>query len=253
VNPFCLTQQVGLSVQGFLEGPYGAGPLMSDALRTAGLLPTTEPYTGLGFAHVGGGGGETVQASVWNVTGNQAIVDWVMLELRSGSPAYTVVATRSALIQRDGDVVDVDGVSPVQFNVPSGNYHVALRHRNHLGVMTSSAVALSGTPVTVNLRSSATATYGTQSRKDIGGVQVLWAGNILNDGQLIYTGQANDRDPILVRIGGSVPTSTATGYWPEDTNMDGTVRYTGQNNDRDIILTGVGGSVPTATRADGLP
>ena len=61
-----------------------------------------------------------------------------------------------------------------------------------------------------------------------------------------YIGANNDRDPILVRVGGSTPTNVATGYYLEDVNMDGVVRYVGQNNDRDLILQTIGGSVPTS-------
>jgi hypothetical protein len=70
---------------------------------------------------------------------------------------------------------------------------------------------------------------------------------------LRYTGANNDRDPILQRVGGTVPTGTVNGYHPEDVNLDGQVRYTGVANDRDIILQNIGGSVPTAVRPDGLP
>jgi hypothetical protein len=35
--------------------------------------------------------------------------------------------------------------------------------------------------------------------------------------------------------------------------MDGVVKYTGASNDRDPILVMVGGSIPTATRAQQLP
>ena len=51
-----------------------------------------------------------------------------------------VLQTRSALVQRDGDIVDIDGVSPVTFNnVASTNYTIAVRHRNHLGLSTNPA------------------------------------------------------------------------------------------------------------------
>jgi hypothetical protein len=69
----------------------------------------------------------------------------------------------------------------------------------------------------------------------------------------MYTGQANDRDPILGAIGGTVPTNTVTGYVPHDVNLDGVVRYTGATNDRDLILQVVGGVVPTNTRSQQLP
>ena len=39
----------------------------------------------------------------------------------------------------------------------------------------------------------------------------------------------------------------------KDTNLDGTVKYTGSANDRDPILQGIGGTVPTLTRTEQLP
>lgn len=249
---FCVTQSLLAAPKILLEGPYGSGPLMSDALRTSGYLPTSEPYTALGFAHVGSGG-ETMGPGVLSITGANAIVDWVFLQLRAPSPGYPVVATRCALVQRDGDVVDVDGVSPVSFTAISGNYHLAVLHRNHLGMMTSTTRALSGTATAVDFTLPATTTYGTEARKDLGGVQLMWAGNCTGDNLLRYVGDPNDRDPILVRVGGSVPTNTVAGYYREDVNMDGVVRYVGDPNDRDPILVNVGGTVPTNTRVEQLP
>jgi hypothetical protein len=251
-SSFCVSGEIAVRPRVMLEGAYGNGPLMSDALRSNGLLPLTEPYTALGYTHVSGGG-ETTTAPVLAVTGVNAVVDWVMVELRSTTAPYAVLATRSALVQADGDVVDTDGTSAVSFTLAPGNYRLSIRHRNHLGAMTASAIALSATAATVDLSSAGVATYGTGARLDVAGVQVLWTGNAINDGQLLYTGQGNDRDPVLVRVGGSAPTATVSGYWREDMNMDGVVKYTGQNNDRDPILSNVGGSVPTGARAEQLP
>ncbi len=251
-HPFCVTQSILAAPKVFLEGPYGTGPIMSDALRTAALVPATEPFTALGFTHFGSGG-ETINANVLNTTGNNAIVDWVFLQLRGTTAGYPVIATRCALVQRDGDVVDMDGSSAVAFTASAGNYHVAVLHRNHLGAMTATTRALSGTATTVDFTVAATTTYGTEARKTIGSALVLWAGNCNADNTLAYTGAPNDRDPILVRIGGSVPTNTVIGYYLEDVNMDGVVSYTGTLNDRDPILVNIGGSVPTAVRQAQLP
>jgi hypothetical protein len=49
------------------------------------------------------------------------------------------------------------------------------------------------------------------------------------------------------------PTAVASCYCPEDVNMDGSVRYTGLGNDRDPILLNVGGSLVTAERTEQLP
>ncbi|MCB0813073.1 MAG: hypothetical protein KDB87_07890 [Flavobacteriales bacterium] len=242
-----------VQVRTMLEGPYdhGAG-LMNDDLRTQGLVPLTEPYTALGYAHVGGGGGETSSVPVLNTTGTQAVVDWVVLELRDGNDATSVVATRSALILRDGSVVDVDGSSPVAFTVPVGDYHIAVRHRNHLGLMTQNPQSLSATPSLKDL-TSLPLFGGAQAAHDIGGVKCLWNGDVTSNGTIAYTGIGNDRDAILGAVGGTVPTQTATGYLPADVNMDGIVRYAGTDNDRDKVLQSIGGSVPTDTRSDQLP
>ncbi len=236
-----------------LEGPYvTATDRMSDNLRTAGLIPSTEPYTALGFTQLGGSGA-TLQPTALSVTGDNAIVDWVLVELRDATAPTTVLATRSALLQRDGDVVGLNGIAPVVFTGTAGSYHVAVRHRNHLGCMTGSAVALGSAPALIDLTQPGTSTYGTEARKNVNNVMVLWTGNAVPDAQLRYTGAGNDRDPILTAIGGSIPTSTLSGYRTEDTNLDGVVKYTGTANDRDAILLNVGGSLPTATRTQQLP
>ena len=253
-----LPAQVFVSLKGILEGPYSSTTgLMSDDLRALPTFPLTEPYTALGYTHIGGGGEETVAPTVLAVTGNNAIVDWVVVELRDAFVPTTVLATRSALVQRDGDVVSVDGTSPVSFNAPAGTYNVALRHRNHLGVMENNGYALSSTTTLVDLAAAATPTFGTNARKSIAGAfptEALWAGDVTFNGSVQYTGAGNDRDPILVNIGGSVPTNVVSNtYSTSDVNLNGNVQYTGADNDRDPILLNIGGSVPTNVRVEQLP
>ncbi|MBL8011461.1 MAG: putative metal-binding motif-containing protein [Flavobacteriales bacterium] len=251
----CAGSTVRLAVKAFLGGPYGPLPnIMADGMRAAGLVPTLEPYTALGFAHQGQGGGESIAPALLNVTGNNAVVDWVYLEVRSSTNPSSVLATRSCLLQRDGDVVDLDGTSFVHLYVPTGEYHIALRHRNHLPVMTGLTRTLQpGIPAEVRFDLPGTATFGTNAQRNISGVMVLWAGDSSGNGQVKYAGGANDRDPVLVAIGGIVPTATTSGYLRTDITLDGVVKYTGPNNDRDRILQTVGGSVPTAVRNAQLP
>ncbi len=246
---------VKVALKLMLEGPYDpATDRMRDNLRVANQIPLTEPYTALGFAQAGNGGGETINAGVLTTAGDNAIVDWVQLQLRNSATPATVVATRCALVQRDGDVVDKDGVSPVTFLAGPGSYHVAARHRNHMGAMTAASVPLTGSATVVDLSANGTATFGTEATKAIDGLRALWAGNVLVDGKLQYTGDGNDRDPILTAIGGSVPTITsAVGYHQSDVNLDGVVKYVGDANDRDPILQNIGGTVPTNTRLQQLP
>ncbi len=246
---------VKVALKLMLEGPYDVNTdRMRDDLRAANQVPLTEPYTNLGFPQAGNGGNETINASVLTVTGDNAIVDWVQLQLRNSATPSAVVATRCALVQRDGDVVDKDGVSPVTFVAGPGSYYVAVRHRNHLGAMVAAPIALTATATAIDLTAPATVTFGTEGTKSLDGLKMLWAGNVLSDGVLQYTGDGNDRDPILSAIGGTVPTAiSAVGYQASDVNMDGVVKYVGDGNDRDPILTNIGGTVPTNTRLQQLP
>ncbi len=248
---------VAINARVFLEGPYStATGQMNDGMRALGLVPTVEPYSGLGYTHAGGGGGETTTPAVLANTGTDAIVDWVVLELRDENSPSTVVASRSALVQRDGDVVDVDGTSPVSIAVASGNYHVAMRHRNHLGCMSAGPVVLSPTVASVDFTLTATATYGANSRKAITGTfpaQALWAGDVTFNGQVKYTGSGNDRDPVLTTVGSTTPNNTVSIYSTRDVNMNGQVKYTGSANDRDPILVNVGSTTPNNVRVQQLP
>lgn len=227
----------------FLDGPYQTGGMKAD-LGPAGLLPGTDPY------------GLNTQAApdVLARQGMTAPVDWALVELRNNANPTQVVATRAVLVQRSGDVMMPGGEQTITFpNVAAGNYHVVVRHRNHLGAMTFQPVLLRDWNTMIDLTSPSTPTYGTDARRNRNGVMVLWAGDVTGEGTIKYAGSNNDRDPILVGVGGTVPTATAPGYLYEDVNLDGVVKYTGTNNDRDPILQSVGGTLPTAVKVQQLP
>ncbi len=250
---------VRAAVKVILQGPYvSAVQLMHDSLRTQNLIPLTEQYTGLtNFTHVGGGGGETTTAAVLAVTGPNAVVDWVFLELRSAADPALVLATRSALVQRDGDVVDVDGVSPVAFRIAAGpSYFLAVRHRNHLGVQLGAAkpypdcVALA-TDFREQPPEGFYAHNGlSPAQRLISGRYALWAGNGRVDTQLKYNGSNNDRNAILSVVGLATPNAVVPGYRLQDYNLDGVVKYNGSANDRNVLLGNVGIGTPSAVVED---
>lgn len=190
------------------------------------------------------------QAAAFSVSGDNAVVDWVLVELRNASTPTSIVATRAALLQRDGDVVAEDGISPIALLAPAGSYYVAVRHRNHLGVMTAAPVALNGAAYPIDLTDGSVAVFGTNAQKVVGSKRLLWAGNALRDVTLKYVGATNNNDPVLVRIGGSAPTNSVGGYHAEDLNMDGQVKYVGAGNDRDLTFVNISKSIfPEQTRA----
>jgi hypothetical protein len=230
-----------VQIRAMLDGPYDqALGLMSDSLRYKELLPLSDPY----------GYGKVITEGVRSVSGQNAIVDWVLVEFRSQDDSSLVLDSEPLLIQRDGDVVSLDGVSFPVLRLEDDSFYVSIRHRNHLGVITALPV---NSDSVIDFTLSETACMGFDSRVQRAGVFCLWAGDVNSDNIVQYTGQGNDRDLVLYRVGGVVPTSTEVGYLDEDLNMDGLVKYTGSFNDRDIILLSVGGVVPTNTREGGVP
>ncbi|MFK7925048.1 MAG: hypothetical protein AB8H47_24035, partial [Bacteroidia bacterium] len=153
-----------------LEGPFDmTDSRMNDALRTLDYIPSTEPYTALGYTALGNGGGETVSTLSLSVTGDNAIVDWIWVELRDENDPTIVVAAKAALIQRDGDIVDTDGSSAVSFaGINTGNYYFVVKHRNHLGVMTQTPISLTASATNLNFADGTTPTYGTNAQNSIG-------------------------------------------------------------------------------------
>ncbi len=238
-----------------LEGPYSSGQ-MNDALRALPTFPLTEPFTAMSYSEAGYTPGAAIHPSTLSVAGNNAIVDWVIVEMRPAATPNVVAASRAVLLQRDGDVVDLDGVSSVGFSgLAHGNYSVVVKPRNHLPVMLSPTTPFAyGTSTTaVDFTLPGTQVYDNDARKNVSGVMLLRAGDVTFNEALLYVAAGNDRDPILVRIGSSTPTATVSGYYPEDVNMDGVVKYVGTANDRDPILVNVGGTNPTATTQAQLP
>ena len=244
---------IGISV--LLAGPLDTlTGVMRNDLNAQGLVPLQEPYTALGYTLTEGSGSITTPAVLTGTYEQTAITDWVVVELREPEDPAVVVASKCALLTRYGRVLDPDG-TPFEITVAAGDYLVAIRHRNHLGVMSSSRVQFFGFHRWIGFTSVYSAAWGTDALIVLGNQKAMRAGNSIDGAnrRLSYVGALNDRDHILQRIGGSAPHSTVTGYFNEDYNLDGIVKYTGANNDRDMLLQNIGGYMPTAVRWEQLP
>lgn len=246
-----VSQPPFITMNVFLGGPYVLN-IMNDDLRLLGLVPLSDPYPSSGYVHKGTPQPSTINGLLLGQSGNSSIVDWVVIELRNSISPSVIVQTIPCLVRKDGVVVNTFGSS--QIDIPSsGSYYVSIKHRNHLGCMTSSPIMINSNGVNIDFTNSLTPTYGTNARNQVGSQMVLYPGNSNFDNVIKYTGSNNDRDNILVRIGGVVPTNIVSGYFLEDINMDGLVKYTGTGNDRDIILVSIGGIIPTNFVLEQLP
>jgi hypothetical protein len=246
---------IKLNAKVLLSGPYITSTgLMQDSLRAKGILPNVDPYSSAPyntiFTHINGSGGEIANANLFMNTGNDAIVDWVFVELRSETDFNVIVATKAGLIQRDGDIVSADdGVSPLQFNIAANNYYVAVKHRNHLGVMTANPIALGATPTAIDYTNTSLALYSratpnhnalplTGATRILGGKRALYTGNCNIIGvasrYIVYNNLINsDRTSLFANTGA---TGTLNGYSIFDVDMNGYARFNGLNPDRVVIL-----------------
>jgi len=117
-----------------LEGAYDAeSGLMNDNLRELNLIPLTDPYIGR----------MTTTDAVLQVTGDAAIVDWVLLELHDKDTPGKVISSYPALLRRDGFIVSNDGIDAPRVAVAEEtDYYLVVKHRNHLPVKSGEIVSL---------------------------------------------------------------------------------------------------------------
>lgn len=231
----------------FLEGPYNAATgEMNTTLNQLGYIPLSQPYNASPFYYPGT---ESVSAMP-----NNKVVDWVLIEIREASSVdsagpNTMISRRAGFLLKNGDVADLDGETPLTFSNleldHSKEQYVVIYHRNHMAVMSASALILAGGELHYDFTQSVLfARGGTDGAKQIdatSGIYGMIAGDINGDGVIKYTGATNDRALIFNKIsGGSSLTTVTVGYNSSDLNLDGVTKYTGPNNDRAKIFNGIG-------------
>ncbi|MEP0262665.1 BspA family leucine-rich repeat surface protein [Dokdonia sp.] len=210
-HPNCgnITLNLKVYLQGAITNPITGGEnLMRDDLRTANLIPTETPYTD----------DATIDMSVFDTNGSDAIVDWIWVELRDATDHNIIINAQSALLQRDGDIVAIDGTSELSFTNDSKDYYIAVKHRNHLGILTVNTVALSVDSTFIDLSSNTTAvTGGELALRDMNnGIFAMYAGDANTDGNILNTDITN-----VISTSGNINT-----YSGADINMDGNILNT---------------------------
>ncbi|MES2776674.1 MAG: SdrD B-like domain-containing protein, partial [Bacteroidota bacterium] len=288
---------VTLRVKVLLHGAVlGNGPgfetTMRDNLRSSTYnnvlgtryIPNVDPYaqnsdySGL-FTKVGDGANPVYQTVINPSTmfadrsgTSTSAVDWVFIELRDKNNPATILGTRSAIVQQDGTVVDIDGSNCIRFpSLLNDDYYVAIRHRNHLGAMT----ALPKPATTFNCSSLVDFTTMTDAEvwhnpatPQYDGLEMarvtntvtsttlkaLWAGNANTDNKVKYQGGTNDRTLIQSdvidfpsNVSLNINYDLAFGYFKGDINLDSKAKYQGAANDRTILQSLVLGYLLNST------
>ena len=205
----CTLKPLKLDVEVYLQGPLefvNNNLIMSDYLRENNLIPTTSPYADAA----------TCQTDVFTTYGVDAIVDWVWVELRDKNDHTSVLYSTSALLQKDGDVVGVDGTSELVILGNEDDYYVAVNHRNHLGIMSATPISLGVNSTTIDFTLAPNPiTYGTNAQVTVG----------ISNNQLAMIGGDYDGDGQILNadLQNVIPLAGTTGYSPADSDMDGQI------------------------------
>lgn len=192
-------------LKAFLQGAYVTGGTMRHDLLP--YLPLISPYDA----------GVTL-ASLPEVA-PLYIVDWVNIQIRttSLSPAEQSV---SAFLLSDGSIVRTDGNPLIGFTYDTTtDYFVVLRHRNHLGIMSSVPQSLSLDSISAPLidLSIPGSVYGG----DGSGAKVIEPGTLA-----LFTGDVDSNRFVqnLDIYTYSVPTLGLSGYQAADSDLNGLVQ-----------------------------
>ena len=189
-----------------LEGLYNPTTQeMTSTLKNSGLLPKQQPFAGAPFNHNGSESADTFPENT---------VDWVLLELRDAEDLSNVVARKAVLLQKNGFVMETDGIPGVIFEgVTDGSYHLAALHRNHLAVISAEPILVNAPSFVYDFTQSEFMANGQAQLKKVGMAWCMMAGDA--DGNNII----DNRDfNIWEQTDGQ-----SSVYHPADVNADGHV------------------------------
>ena len=201
-----------LSAKVFLEGPYDEDETMNTNLTS--VLPLTQPYNNSSLLY---NGTENLNAIPANM------VDWILVEARTGTPnlsggaGTTVVETIAGILLDNGEIVGVSG-APIRFEnlIEGDEYYFAIRHRNHLSVLTANPVTAT-TQMSYDFTTNINQAFGfAQQKISTDGKAMMLAGNANGDNVIQTTDyDAWSNNPAAVGV-----------YSNIDFNLDGIIQAT---------------------------
>lgn len=223
-----------------------------------------DPYCGGGYNLVDIGDisaenmHECPQITVTEIPAN--VVDWVLVELRAvthggtagstnvrSADEDTVIARKPAFLLSTGRIVDATytGADPsactdlmeyancpdvlfqegnITTEVETKDLYIAIRHRNHLDILSSASITGDNGTYTYNFDGSGQVYSGTPQKQ----INLAQPGESEDFVHVMISGDANvdgnvDENDYDDRIGPSAPNVNTEGYFGGDTNFDGNV------------------------------
>lgn len=162
--------RISAKIKVLLEGFYNpTNQQLNTNLKANNLLPANEPFN-------------TGQEIVLNDF-SLDVVDWVLIELRDENDMYNVVAQKPVLVKMDGTLLEVSGTDLITFNgLTDGNFYLAVHHKSHLPVISSTPQFLGANPVQYDFSSEANAAMGEEQQKLVSGKYCMISGDFDGNG-----------------------------------------------------------------------
>jgi len=216
-----LSEDIG-TIRVLLEGPYQKGTgKMSSKLIEQGLLPGQTPKNALALKTPPQ---QPYLGSPWYYNGNEVgttyapnVTDWILVSLRTQPDNPATTAFKAAVLLYDDGIARIKGCPGKLEDYTQ--YYVAVEHRNHIGIVSSSTTFLINGSFFHDLASQQSyipPNLPAIGQKKVEGRFMLYAGDI----QKTFSNNEINANDIAIwqRDNGLFGR-----YLPSDTNMDGEV------------------------------
>lgn len=204
--------QTTLQIKVLLEGPWEAG-LMSTSLNSSGQIPFLQPFGKEPWNYY--------KQDRVNEIPSGDIVDWILVDLlqpvvSANDTLFQIIDRKAGFLDKNGFIKDLDGQSDLQFLATHDQgFFVKISHRNHIPVVSSVSLPLSGEIFTYDFTIDANAA--------IGGDQII--NQLSNDSWAMVSGDGDGSFHITNEDKNEVwlPEHGLQGYYAGDFDNDGLV------------------------------
>ena len=216
---------IKVAVKVILEGAWNNATAMNTTLKEENLVSKNAPYNGVNLHS----GSESVASEADVPSG---AVDWVLVELREAGNADDAnnlarKGSAAGFLMSNGEIKAINGVDDLTISLTNNtgtDYFVVIYHRNHLPIMSASAVPGSSGTLTIDFTEDSDKTYKTTDAlvSLTGSKFGMPAGDIDQDGDIDGADLSNWRSSNGVSF-------LYTGSGKADFNLDGVINAVDRN------------------------
>lgn len=231
--PVTVPSSVKVAAKVILEGAWNNVSAMNTILKEGDLVSKDAPYNGVN-SHAGS------ESVINEAAVPDGAVDWVLVELREAANAdaatnLTRKGSAAGFLMNTGEIKATNGVDDLTVTLSNNagtDYFVVIYHRNHLPIMSASAVPGGSGTLTIDFRENSNNTHKTTDAlvSLVGSKFGMPAGDIDQDGDIdaadLSTWRSNNGVAFSYAVSGKA-----------DFNLDGVINAVDRNEFHQKNLT----------------